>query len=93
MGSLPHGQLHATIDPNALDPLACCDRCGFVYNHSKLQFQPILAGNHFVNSGLLVCEVCLDVRNEQVRALRIPADPVPIANPRPAPWQLQEAEN
>lgn len=93
MSSLPHGQQHATIDPHAIDPLAICDRCGTLRNHSTLRFQPILAGNAYVTTGLLVCRECLDVPNEQIRALRIPADPVPIANPRPASWQLQEAED
>ena len=92
MASLPNGQQKATCDPHALDPYAICDISGVLVNHSTMRFQDILAGNAFVNTGLLVAPGYYDIPNEQVRALRIPADPVPIANPRPQTWALQEAE-
>ena len=60
-----------------------CDRCGGVYTHSVLQWQTDWAGNTMVNKRLLVCPKCLDVPQQQLRAITIPADPVPVQNPRP----------
>jgi hypothetical protein len=34
------------------------------------------------NIRLLVCNTCYDVPQEQLRAIVVPADPVPIVNPR-----------
>jgi hypothetical protein len=59
-----------------------CDRCGFLYNHKDLQWQYIWAGARTANQNLLVCYKCLDDLQEQLRAIVLPADPVPIKNPR-----------
>ena len=62
---------------------AVCDRCGFWYNHVALRWQYDYAGPSLVNLRLLVCARCEDRPQEQLRAIVIPPDPVPIANPRP----------
>ena len=62
---------------------AICDRCGFRYNHSDLSFQVDWAGAGTINKRLLVCRRCLDKMQPQLRAIILPADPVPIQNPRP----------
>jgi hypothetical protein len=59
-----------------------CDRCGFLYNHSDLQWQFDWAGASLINKKILVCDTCLDVPQEQLRAIILPADPEPIVNPR-----------
>jgi len=59
-----------------------CDRCGFLYNHDNLQWQFDWAGASLINKRILVCNSCLDVPQEQLRAIVLPADPVPIMNPR-----------
>ena len=59
-----------------------CDRCGLLYNHDNLQWQFDWAGASLINKRILVCEICLDVPQEQLRAIVVPADPVPIMNPR-----------
>ena len=59
-----------------------CDRCGFVYTHSTLKWQMDWAGASLINKKLLVCNTCYDVPQQQLRAIIIPADPVPIMNPR-----------
>lgn len=59
-----------------------CDRCGFLYNHDNLQWQFDWAGASLINKRILVCNTCLDVPQEQLRAIVLPADPVPIMNPR-----------
>lgn len=59
-----------------------CDRCGFIYNHHKLQWQFDYAGASLINKRILVCNECLDTPQDQLRAIVLPADPVPIQNPR-----------
>lgn len=61
---------------------AICDRCGFRYNHDRLRFQYDWAGASMINKRILVCEKCYDVPQEQLRAIILPADPMPIINPR-----------
>ena len=61
---------------------ARCDRCGFRYNHVDLTWQFDWAGASLINKRLLVCRTCLDKPQEQLRAIIVPADPMPIANPR-----------
>ena len=61
---------------------AICDRCGFRYNHVQLKWQFDWRGASLQNIRLLVCNTCYDTPQEQLRAIVIPADPVPVANPR-----------
>src|SRR6266487_2217482 len=62
---------------------AICDRCGFEYNHDKLQWQHQWAGPRLQNLRILVCQSCLDEPQEQLRSIILPPDPVPIKDPRP----------
>lgn len=61
---------------------AICDRCGFRYNHVNLKWQFDWSGASLVNRRMLVCNSCYDEPQQQLRAIVIPADPVPIQNPR-----------
>lgn len=61
---------------------AICDRCGFRYNHVNLSWQYDWAGASLINKRLLVCNTCYDTPQEQLRAIVVPADPMPIINPR-----------
>jgi hypothetical protein len=61
---------------------AICDRCGFRYNHVNLRWQYDWRGASLMNIRLLVCNSCYDAPQEQLRAIVVPADPVPIVNPR-----------
>lgn len=76
-------QGRATVNRQDPRALAICDRCGFRYNHNKLQWQYQWAGSKLQNLRILVCETCLDVPQMQLKTIIIPADPVPIMNPRP----------
>ncbi len=69
----------SSVNPRAH---AICDRCGFRYNHDDLQWQYDWAGASLINRGILVCSQCMDVPQEQLRAIIVPADPVPVLNPR-----------
>lgn len=72
----------ARTDPSNPEAHAICDRCGFRYNHVDLKFQFDWAGATMINKEILVCESCYDQPQEQLRAVIIPADPLPISNPR-----------
>lgn len=61
---------------------AICDRCGFRYNHVNLSWQFDWAGASLINKRLLVCNTCNDTPQQQLRAIIVPADPMPIMNPR-----------
>ena len=66
---------------------AQCDRCGFIYNHVDLSWQYDWAGASLINKRILVCESCNDVPQQQLRAIVVPPDPVPIMNPRVQDYQ------
>ena len=76
----PHG--HARVDRNSPRAWGICDRCGFLYNLEDLQWQYVWAGTRTANTNLRVCNKCTDVLQEQLRVFVLPADPVPVANPR-----------
>lgn len=71
---------------------AVCDRCGIWYSHNQLVWQYDFAGAGLVNKRLLVCtRTCNDKPQQQLRAIIIPADPVPIQNPRTEPFTEDES--
>ena len=72
----------ARTSPSGPRAHAICDRCGFRYNHVDLQFQYDWRGATLQNTRVLVCNICNDDQQQQFRAIVIPADPVPIMNPR-----------
>lgn len=61
---------------------AICDRCGFRYNRVDLNWQYDWRGATIQNVRILVCNTCMDTPQEQLRAIVVPADPVPIDQPR-----------
>jgi hypothetical protein len=70
-----------------------CDRCGMWYNHVDLMWQFDWAGASLINKRILVCRPCNDVPQEQLRAIVLPADPVPVMNPRTEPYLNDENDN
>ena len=72
----------ARTSPSNPQAHAICDRCGFRYNNVNLSWQFDWAGASLINKRLLVCSSCNDVPQQQLRAIIVPADPVPIMNPR-----------
>lgn len=77
---------HASTDIGNPISSAICDICGQRWNHNRLDWQHEWQGNAVVNLRLLACPSCLDVPNEQLRALVLPPDPVPTKDPRPEPF-------
>lgn len=76
----------ARVSSRHPEAAGCCDRCGGVRSRSDLVPQMRYAGMNLVDSGLRVCRVrCLDAPNPQEKARVVPADPMPITDPRPDP--------
>lgn len=86
----PHGR--AKVSTRNPEAFAICDNCGFLYNHSELRWQFQWAGNKLVNMRQLVCRRCNDIPQTQLRAIVLPADPMPVMNPRPQNYQLAETD-
>jgi hypothetical protein len=71
---------------------AICDRCGFRYNHVDLQWQHDWRGAALQNVRILVCNSCLDVPQDQLRAIVVPADPTPIMQARTQDFATAETD-
>lgn len=71
---------------------AICDRCGFRYNHVDLQWQYDWRGAALQNVRILVCNSCLDVPQDQLRAIVVPADPIPIMQARVQDFRQAETD-
>lgn len=87
----PHGR--ARVSTRSPQAFAICDRCGFLYNHASLRFQYDWRGASMQNTRQLVCQTCLDRPQEQLRALVVPADPMPVMNPRTQNYQAASVDN
>ena len=80
---------HAGLDLDNIRAFAICERCGQLWNHDRLAWQHEYRGPSLVNTGKLVCPGCLDDPNPSMRTIVLPADPVPVINPRvPNPADL-----
>jgi hypothetical protein len=58
----------------------------------NLRWQYDWAGASLVNKRILVCNTCYDEPQQQLRAIIIPADPMPIVNPRVEPYAWDEID-
>lgn len=86
----PHS--HVSVDNDAPRAAAVCDRCGSWYKHNELKWQYEWFGTALTNTRFLVCYRCLDKPFIQHKVLVLPADPIPILNPRTEPFQQDEAQ-
>lgn len=86
----PHGR--AKVNSRSPEAFGICDNCSFLYNLSELRWQFQWAGNKLVNMRQLVCRRCNDIPQTQLRAIVLPADPMPVMNPRPQNYQLAETD-
>ncbi len=82
----------AKTDPRNPRAFAICDRCALWYNHHQLKWQYDWAGASLINKRILVCDTCYDEPQNQLRAIVLPADPVPIVNPRVEPYAWDEID-
>lgn len=80
----------ASRDPHQ-GPWATCDRCGFIYSMSRMQFQyDYTGGPEPQNLNLLVCSKCLDNLDFQRKFFVLPGDPQPFMNTRPEAYVADE---
>lgn len=63
-----------------------CQRCNRWWNRNRLRFQYDWRGVALQNLWILVCSDCYDRPQEQLRAIVLPADPVPIMFPSVEPF-------
>ena len=87
----PHGK--ASVSSRNPRAFAICDRCGFLYNHTRLQWQYQYGGSGLFNTRILVCNPCNDTPQAQLRAIVLPSDPTPIMNPRVQNYAVAETDN
>lgn len=87
----PHGR--ASVSSRNPRAFGICDRCGFLFNHTRLQWQFDYAGAGLINKRILVCNPCNDTPQAQLRAIVLPADPTPIQNPRVQDYAAAETDN
>lgn len=65
------------------EPQAVCDRCGFIYPHSRLRKEW---------TGLLVCPQDWDPRPADTKPPKLGPEGVPIRDARPEPEPIFRAE-
>ena len=82
----------ARVNARSPQAAAICQRCGFVYNRVDIRYQYDWTGTSLQNLRVLVCDRCYDEPQEQSRSIVIPADPVPIINPSPEFYTLDETD-
>lgn len=82
---------HARTSLTQPRAFAVCDRCARWWNHYRLRWQFDWRGQALQNTRLLVCPECYDRPQQQLRATILPADPLPIRNPRPEPFSIDES--
>lgn len=83
---------YAPINLQHPEPVGYCDRCGFKYPLAQLVEQRQWAGPKTVGMGIRVCtRTCLDeLQQNGFRTIIIGPDPVPLKNPRPGGYQIQQ---
>lgn len=71
---------------------AICDRCGRRWNFVDLKWQMEWRGATLQNIRVLVCPPCVDIPQENIRSIVLPADPTPIINARVQDFDLAESD-
>lgn len=84
----PHGR--AEVSESKPRAWGICQRCGFMTNLYKLQWQWQWGGFTLFNTGLLVCDECWDKPAQFLKTVVLPPDPPPLYNVRPENYQIDE---
>jgi hypothetical protein len=82
---------HARVNARRPEAFGTCDRCGFIWNLNRLNWQTEWTGEKITNLRLLVCKNCLDEPQPQLKSVILPPDPRPVNNPRP--FDYDQANN
>jgi Putative Ig domain len=72
----------AFTNPSNPQAQGVCDRCGIWTQRYKLRNQFAWRGSALMPTYIFVCSDCYDTPNEQLRAIVLSPDPVPIEQPR-----------
>lgn len=83
----------ARTSPSRPQAHSICQRCGFRVNRVDMINQTEWRGAALLAINIFVCDRCLDTPQEQLRAIILPADPVPVLLPFPEPFQADETNN
>ena len=86
----PHPK-NAQVDPSNPRAWGTCDRCGFIWNLYRLDYQFEWQGPELQNTRYRVCPICEDVPFQHNRPIVVPLDPEPVADPRPQQYAVEEA--
>lgn len=78
-----HQTGRARVRARSPSAFGVCDRCGLLYNLRDLKWQFQWQGMQLQNLRILVCDICLDIPQVQLRTIIFPPDPVPVFNARP----------
>ena len=73
---------YVRVNSSGPEAFGICDLCGLRFNHIDLRWNFEWAGQQLWNTRSLRCWRCVDVPNETLRAIVLPADPLPIINAR-----------
>ena len=80
----------AETDPSMPRAWATCEKCGFILNLYKLNWQYEWRGVRLDNTRHLVCDYCNDDPQRQLGTVFIPPDPPPIFNARVEEYSVDE---
>lgn len=83
----------ARTSPNSPSAFGVCQRCSLWYNRCDLQNQVEWRGSALLPLYIFVCRECYDRPSEQLRAIVIPADPVPVRFPLTEPFLYDETDS
>lgn len=83
-----HGM--TTSDPYNAKGRGSCDRCTQQWDLNQLQYQYDFRGDTLTNTRFRVCPPCMDKPYEGNRPIKLPADPIPLLDPRVEPLQAEE---
>lgn len=89
MAMRPHPR-GADTDPSSPRGWGTCQRCGFIFNLYKLQFQYDWRGSGLSNTQELICDPCIDEAQRQLGTLVLPPDPPSLLNARVEPYAIDE---
>lgn len=84
-----HGR--AQVDATSPRAFGICDRCGFTYNLYQLNYQYQYNGTTLYNTRYRVCPTCMDDPQPQLLNPILPPDPLPVNDPRPSAYSVNEA--
>jgi hypothetical protein len=82
----------APTNPNAPEAKGVCMRCGLWYSRRALRNQVDWRGASLLPLYIFVCNECYDTPAEFLRAIVVPADPLPVYLALPEPFEQDETD-